>query len=173
MNLRGKMNKICVYPGSFDPITLGHLDIIKRAAALFDTVSVCILINNKKKCMFSLDERLNMIKEACKDIPNAKVSSYDGLLVDYAKSINAKAIIRGLRAISDFEAELQMANINKQLCPEIETFFMATNPGLSFVSSSAVREIAEFGGDFSKFVPSSLVKYIQNKYKEIDYGKQK
>lgn len=167
------MNKICVYPGSFDPITLGHLDIIKRAAELFETVNICILINNKKKYTFSLEERLNMVKAACKDIKNIKVTSSNELLVDYAKKIDAKVVIRGLRAISDFEAELQMANINKQLYPNIETFFMATDPSLSYISSSAVREIAEFGGELSKFVPSSIIENIQNKYKEIKHGRKK
>lgn len=167
------MNKICVYPGSFDPITLGHLDIIKRAAALFDEVRVCILINNKKQSTFKLQDRLNMIEKACFNIGNVYATSYDGLLVDYANSIGAKAIIRGLRALSDFEYELQMANINKQLAPNIETFFMATEPNLSYVSSSAVREIASFGGDFSKFVPECLIDNIYKMYKEKDYGKQK
>lgn len=165
------MNRICVYPGSFDPITLGHLDIIKRASEIFDEVSVCILFNNKKHSAFPLEKRLLMIKKACQDIKNVSVNSYDGLLVDYAQSIGAKSIIRGLRALSDFEFELQMANINKQLCPNIETFFMATKPKLSFVSSSAVREIASFGGDFSKFVPSCLIDDIKNLYKEKNNGK--
>lgn len=154
----------CIYPGSFDPITLGHLDIIQRASQAFDCVYVTILLNHKKTYLFSVEERLAMIKKACAHIPNVQACYYDGLLIHFARSKKAQTILRGLRSASDFEFELQMANLNKQLAPEIETYFMATSPDLSYISSTAVRELAMFHADISKYVPISIVEDIQRKF---------
>ncbi len=154
----------CIYPGSFDPITLGHLDIIQRASQAFDCVYVTILLNHKKTYLFSVEERLAMIKKACAHIPNVQACYYDGLLTHFARSKKAQTILRGLRSASDFEFELQMANLNKQLAPEIETYFMATSPDLSYISSTAVRELAMFHADISKYVPISIVEDIQRKF---------
>jgi len=154
----------CVYPGSFDPITLGHLDIIQRASKAFDRVYVTILVNHKKTYLFRIEERLAMIRKACSDIPNVEACFYDGLLIEFARQMHAQTILRGLRSASDFEFELQMANLNKQLAPEIETYFMATSPALSYISSTAVRELAMFHADISNYVPISIVKDIQSKF---------
>lgn len=156
--------KIAVYPGSFDPVTMGHLDIISRSALLVDTLIVGVLNNNSKTPLFSVEERVNMLKEVTKDIPNVKVMSFSGLLVDFLKELDAKIIIRGLRAITDFEYELQMSQINRQLDNSIDTIYLNTNLKYSYLSSSMVKEVAKFGGDINQFVPLPVVSKLYEKY---------
>ncbi len=156
--------KIAVYPGSFDPVTMGHLDIISRSALLVDTLIVGVLNNNSKTPLFSVEERVNMLKEVTKDIPNVKVMSFSGLLVDFLKELDAKIIIRGLRAITDFEYELQMSQINRQLDNSIDTIYLNTNLKYSYLSSSMVKEVAKFGGDINQFVPQPVVSKLYEKY---------
>jgi len=153
-----------LYPGSFDPVTLGHISVIKRAADTFDELIVAILKNDSKNPLFTTEERVQMIEEVVSDIPNIKVMSFNGLLVDFAKTNNVKTIVRGLRAITDFEYELQMAQSNKTLEPTIDTVFFTTDVEYSYLSSSGVKEIAKFGGDISKFVPEQIVDRIYKKY---------
>lgn len=153
--------KAC-YPGTFDPITKGHLDIIIRAASIFDEVVVLIMNNPRKKCVFSVEERKEMI-ERCINIPNVKVKIGEGLTVEYAKKINAKVIIRGIRAVSDYEYELQQATANLMLDENIETLFFIAKPKYSFLSSSVVKEIAENGGDISLLVPEEIANIIVDK----------
>lgn len=157
-----------VYPGSFDPLTLGHLDIIRRSAGIVDELVVSVLHNSAKNSLFSTDERVSMIKEVTKDIPNVKVTAFDGLLVDYVKKIDATLIVRGLRAVTDFEYELQLAQTNHILCPEAETIFLTTNLKYSYLSSTIVKEIASYGGDISQFVPPVFVDRICKKYEDIN-----
>lgn len=154
---------IAIVPGSFDPVTNGHLDIIKRTSALFDVVYVSILSNSSKTPLFSVEERIELMKRATRDLPNVKVDSFTGLLVDYARKQNAKFIVKGLRAVSDFEYEFQMSLTNKELAPEIETFFITTNTKYSYLSSSIVKEVAKYGGDFTEMVPPEIIQDIQNK----------
>ncbi len=154
-----------VYPGSFDPVTFGHLDIIERSAKMVDELVVGVLHNSAKNSLFSLEERVNMIREMTKDIPNVRVESFDGLLVDYMTQIGANIIIRGLRAVTDFEYELQLAQMNHVQNENIETVFLITNLKYSYLSSTIVKEIASYGGDISKFVPAELMDRIYAKYK--------
>jgi pantetheine-phosphate adenylyltransferase len=161
------MGMIAVYPGSFDPITSGHFDIIERAGAMFDTLVVLVAINSTKESTFSCDERVEMIRHAvhAHGLTNIQVDSIsDGLLVDYAEQRKAKAIIKGLRAVSDFEYEFQMALINRRLRPEIETVFLMTSAEYSFLSSSIVKEIARLDGDISGLVPQVNLRKIQAHY---------
>jgi pantetheine-phosphate adenylyltransferase len=155
---------IAVCPGSFDPITYGHLDIIKRGAKVFDEVYVVVLNNSTKQPLFTVEERLHLIKEVTKDIPNVKVDEFHGLLVDYAKSVEANAIIRGLRAVSDFEYEMQITSMNRVLNDEIETFFIMTNNQYSFLSSSIVKEVAHYDGKISELVPSIVERALHKKF---------
>jgi len=155
-----------IYPGSFDPVTLGHIDIIERSSKMVDELIVGVLQNKAKTPLFSVEERVRMLKEVTKHLPNVKIVSFEGLLVQFAKQMEAKVIIRGLRAITDFEYELQMAQTNHKLEPEIETIFLTTNLEYSFLSSSTVTEVASFGGDISQFVPDVIEKKIQEKMKE-------
>ena len=156
--------KTALYPGSFDPITLGHLDIIERASKIFDKVVVGVLINSKKQPTFSVEEKINMINIVCKKFKNVEAKAYDGLLVDFAKQIDANVVIKGLRAVSDFEYEFQMALTNYQLNPDIETLFLATKTTYSFLSSSIVREVASYGGSIDNLVPDEIKNIILNKY---------
>ncbi len=156
--------KRAVYPGSFDPLTLGHLDIIRRSAGIVDELVVSVLHNSAKNSLFSTDERVSMIKEVTKDIPNVKVTAFDGLLVDYVREIDASLIIRGLRAVTDFEYELQLTQTNHILNPQVETIFLTTNLQYSYLSSTIVREIASYGGDISQFVPPEFIDIIYAKY---------
>lgn len=156
--------KKAIYPGSFDPITFGHLDIIKRSAKIVDELVVGVLNNSAKNSLFSLEERVSMIKEMTKDLPNVKVESFDGLLVDYMNEIGATIIIRGLRAVTDFEYELQIAQSNHVQNEEIETIFLTTNLKYSYLSSTIVKEFASYGGDISKFVPEQFIDRIYAKY---------
>ena len=158
--------KIAIVPGSFDPITYGHIDIIKRSAQLFDEVIVAILVNPDKKYLFTLEEREEMINESIKDFKNVKVDSFSGLLVNYAKKVNSTVIVRGLRAVSDFESEMQLTFMNKALDDNIETFYMMANKQYSFISSSIVKGVSGFGADLSKFVPKHVEERLEKKVKE-------
>ncbi len=153
-----------VYPGSFDPLTNGHLDIIHRAANIVDELYVGVLNNSAKNSLFSLDERVSMLKDETASIPNVVVDSFDGLLVDYMRRIDAQIIIRGLRAISDYEYEIQIAQTNHKVNPDVETVFLTTNLRYSYLSSTIVKEFASYGGDISHFVPENLVSKIYAKY---------
>ena len=145
-----------LYPGSFDPLTLGHLDLIERAARLFDGLVVAVLQNPAKRASFPLEQRLEQIRQATRHLPGVEVGSFDGLTVDYARRCGAEVILRGLRAMSDFEFELQIAHTNKSLAPAVETLFMATAAHHSFLSSSVVKEVARFGGDVAHMVPPGV-----------------
>ena len=154
-----------VCPGSFDPITNGHVDVIERASGLFDEVTIAVLINSSKSGMFTIDERVAMIKESISHLTNVKVDTWSGLLVDYCQAHGISAIIKGLRAVSDFDYELQMAQMNLQL-KGIDTLFMATKPAYSFLSSSLVREIANYGGDVSTLVPQRVLNELRARAKK-------
>ncbi|MEH7122979.1 pantetheine-phosphate adenylyltransferase [Bacillus sp. JJ1532] len=158
------MGGIAVCPGSFDPITYGHLDIIKRGAKVFDQIHVVVLNNSSKNPLFTVDERLKLIKEVTKEIPNVTVSAFQGLLVDYANMVNASAIIRGLRAVSDFEYEMQITSMNRVLNDKIETFFIMTNNQYSFLSSSIVKEVAKYNGKVSELVPPAVEEALKDKF---------
>ena len=149
-------NSIAICPGSFDPVTLGHLDIIHRAATMFDKLIVVVMTNAKKTSLFTPEERRDLILKTVRDIPNVEVDFYDGLLADYAKKRNACAIIKGLRAMSDFEYEFQMALTNKKLNPQVETLFLTTSAENMYLSSSMVKQIASMGGDITSFVPAEI-----------------
>lgn len=153
---------ISVYPGSFDPVTYGHIDIIKRAAKMTDLLIVGVLKNSAKRGLFTIEEREDMLREVTKDIPNIEIKSFDGLLVDFARENNANTIVRGLRAITDFDYELQMAQTNRALYDGADTIFIPTSIEYSFLSSTTVREIASLKGDISKFVAP----YVEEKLKE-------
>lgn len=159
-----KMASIAVCPGSFDPVTYGHLDIIKRGANVFDKVYICVLNNSSKQPLFSVEERCELLREVTKELPNIEVESFKGLLIDYAKSKNASAIVRGLRAVSDFEYEMQITSMNRVLDEEIETFFMMTNNQYSFLSSSIVKEVAKYNGNISELVPKAVEKALIEKF---------
>ncbi|WP_243386707.1 pantetheine-phosphate adenylyltransferase [Bacillus kexueae] len=159
------MSKIAVCPGSFDPVTYGHLDIIKRGANVFDEVHVCVLNNSSKNPLFTVEERCELLRQVTADIPNVKVESFKGLLVDYAKEKKANVILRGLRAVSDFEYEMQITSMNRILEENIETFFMMTNNQYSFLSSSIVKEVAKYGGDISELVPKAVQEALIEKFK--------
>ena len=157
------MKKV-VCPGSFDPITFGHLDIIERASSLFDEVVVAVLVNKTKKSLFTVEERMSMISEVTAKYPNVSVASWSGLLVDYCEENNIQAIVKGLRAVTDFDYELQMSQMNLQL-KGVETLFMSTAPAHSFLSSSLVKEIAAYDGDISGYVPAPLVERVKSALK--------
>ena len=158
--------KKAIYPGSFDLVTFGHMDIITRSAKIVDELVVGVLNNSAKNSLFSLEERVSMIKEMTKDIPNVTVTSFDGLLVDYMNEIGATIIIRGLRAVTDFEYELQIAQANHVQNEEIETIFLTTDLKYSYLSSTIVKEFASYGGDICKFVPECFIDRIYDKYKD-------
>ncbi len=155
--------KVAVYPGSFDPITCGHLDIIQRSCKVFDKVIVAVLNNSAKRPLFTVKERMDMISACTKNLPNCCVDSFEGLLVDFAKKNNAGTIIRGLRAISDFEYEFQMALLNKKLNPEVETVFMVTNLNCLYISSSVVKEICSYGGNTQGLIPDEIINDVKYK----------
>ena len=152
-----------VYPGSFDPVTYGHLDIIKRSRSLADELIVGVLNNKAKTPLFSVEERVKMLEEMTKNMTGVKVVPFEGLLVDFAKEMSAGIVVRGLRAVTDFEYELQMAQTNNKLSPELETVFLTTSLEYSYLSSTIVKEVAAFGGDISQFVPETIERRIQEK----------
>ncbi len=158
--------KIAVYPGSFDPFTNGHLDILKRAASLFDHVIVGVLVNQSKNCLFSPEERVDLIHEVTKDIENVRVIHFNGLLVNFCKKVGANAVIRGLRAVSDYEYEVQLFAANYHLEPTVETVFLMSQPKYSFLSSSVVKEIAYYNGDIEDMVSPVIAEAIKNKMKK-------
>lgn len=154
-----------VYPGSFDPVTNGHLNIIKRAANIFDEVIVAVFKNPNKEPIFSMEKRVELLNKTTKDIKKVKIDSFSGLTTKYVKSKGASAIIRGLRAVSDFEGEFQMASMNKELDPDIETIFLMTDSKFAFLSSSVVKEVAQFGGSMDNVVPKVVEKELFKKFK--------
>ena len=157
---------IAVYPGSFDPATKGHLDIIKRASRMFDKLIVAVLINSAKQPLFTTEERVEMLRECCKDMPTVEVKSFDGLTVNFAKANHATVMVRGLRAVTDFENEIQLAQTNHALMPGIETVFLATSIKWSYLSSTVVREAAHYGHDVSKFVTPNVEAALKEKQRE-------
>ena len=157
------MGRIAIYPGSFDPVTLGHIDIIKRAVCVFDKVIVAVASNSHKKMLFDINERVSLLKESTKDIDRIQVERFDGLVIEYAKSKNISVLIRGLRMISDFEYELQMALTNRRMNESIETVFLMPSEGYSFLSSTLIKEAAVLGADLSSFVPKSVEDSIKLK----------
>lgn len=158
------MSTIAVYPGSFDPVTNGHIDIIERSARVFDHVVVAVLHNRNKVPLFSVEERVDMLKDSIAYIPNTEVDSFNGLLIDYIRAKKANTIVRGLRAVSDFEYEMQAASINRKLDPGIETFFMMTNNQYSYLSSSIVKEVAKYQANVENLVPPIVQKALHEKY---------
>jgi pantetheine-phosphate adenylyltransferase len=161
------MNKTAVYPGSFDPITKGHLDVLSKASKMFDKVIIAVLKNNGKSGFLPTEDRIALIENSLKemDITNVRVDSFDGLTIEYAKKVNSDILIRGLRAVSDFEYEMQLSQTNNALAPSITTVFLITKPKYNFISSSTVKEVAKYNGDISKFVPTCVVEYF-NKIQE-------
>ena len=158
-----KTEHIAICPGSFDPITEGHMDVIRRASRMFGRVFVAVAEDSGKVPMFSVAERVAMAREACRDLSNVVVESFDGLVVEYAKQQGAVALVKGLRAVSDFEREMQMAWMNRQLAPELYTVFLVPHPDYAFLSSSLVKEVASQGGEVSQFVPDAVYKRLQDK----------
>ena len=157
--------KTALYPGSFDPVTYGHLDIIRRASRMFDTVIVAVMCNSAKTPLFTLDERVKMIRESVKDLDNVVIESFDGLLINYCKEKNIHIVVRGLRAITDFEYELQIAQTNRELSHnEVDTVFLTTNLKYSYLSSSVVKEIASYNGDITPCVPDFVAEALYNKF---------
>ena len=155
-----------IYPGSFDPVTNGHLDVIRRSSKMVDELIVGVLNNNAKMPLFSVEERVRMLKEVTKDIPNVRIYPFDGWLIDFAAKMEAGVVIRGLRAITDFEYELQMSQTNHKLNPDVETIFLTTSIEYSYLSSTTVKEIASYGGDITQFVPEAVVGKLEQKMKE-------
>lgn len=158
------MEKVAIYPGSFDPVTNGHIDIIERGMKIFDRIIVTILENPAKSLLFSLQERIDLLTVSLKHIPNVEIASYNGLLVDYARMRNAHAILRGMRAVSDFEYEFQMALMNRKLDREVQTVFLMTGLRWIFTSSSIIKEAARFGGDIESMVPEVVKKKLEEKF---------
>jgi pantetheine-phosphate adenylyltransferase len=159
--------QIAVCPGSFDPVTYGHLDIISRGAKIFDKVIVAVLINAKKNSLFSVEERVELLRKATADLPNVEVDSFNGLLIEYMRKRQARVVIRGLRAVSDFEYEMQVASINKKLEDDVETFFMMTSNQYSFLSSSIVKEVAKYKASVSDLVPPVVEQALRQKFAEL------
>ena len=155
--------KIAIYPGSFDPVTFGHIDIINRAYKMFDKLVVGVLNNSNKKPLFSSEERVNIIEKLYKDTEQIEVMSFDGLLIDFAHKVGAQVIVRGLRAVTDFDYELQLSQTNRVIAPDIDTIFLTTNLRYSYLSSSIVKEIASYGGDISEFVDKDVAIEVKNK----------
>ena len=156
---------VAVYPGSFDPPTFGHLDVIKRASVAFDKVIVGVLNNSAKSPLFSAEERVNILMEETADIPNVYVKSFSGMTVNFAKENSARVIVRGLRAVTDFEYELQMAQTNRVLSPDIDTVFMTTSLEYAYLSSTIMKEVASLGGDLTRFAPPLTITAVKNKLK--------
>lgn len=155
---------VAVYPGSFDPVTYGHLDIIHRAAKVFDKLIVAVLNNTSKNALFSLEERMELLRKVTADLPNVEIDGFRDLMVNYMKARNVRLIVRGLRAVSDFEYELQMASTNHKLNSDVETFFMTSKPQFSYLSSSIVKEIAKFHGPVEELVPAEVEEELRKKF---------
>ena len=164
---------VAVYPGTFDPLTRGHEDLVRRAASIFDTLIVGVADSRSKKPFFSLQERLDIAQEVLGHYSNVRVESFQGLLKDFVRANRARVIVRGLRAVSDFEYEFQMAGMNRYLLPDVETMFMTPSDQYQFISGTIVREIAQLGGDVSKFVFPSVEKWLTAKVSEMTHGSQK
>ena len=161
------MNRhIAIYPGSFDPFTNGHMDIVQRGLEIFDTVIIAAASNSGKNSLFSVEERIDMITELVADNPRLLVETFDGLLVDYVVAKEARVILRGLRAVTDFEFEFQLAQMNHTVCEQVETLFMMTSPECAYLSSSIVKEVGRLNGDISKFVPPLVLQALQKKFSE-------
>ncbi|HEY5675099.1 MAG TPA: pantetheine-phosphate adenylyltransferase [Malonomonas sp.] len=161
------MNRhIAIYPGSFDPFTNGHLDIVQRGLEIFDTLIVAVARNSEKNSLFSVAERVDMISRLVENNPRIQVDAFDGLLVDYVVKKEARVILRGLRAVTDFEFEFQLAQMNHTVCDQVETLFMMTSPDCAYLSSSIVKEVGRLGGDISKFVPPLVMRDLQKKFSE-------
>jgi len=158
------MSKLAIYPGSFDPVTNGHVNLIRRAVSIFDQLVVAVAINSKKAGCFSMEERIELLKAVTSDIPGVRVELFQGLLVDYAAQIGANVVVRGLRAMSDFEFEFQMAHMNRKLAPGVETVFLVTGADEFYISSSVVREVASFGGDVTGLVPDIVKERLRTKF---------
>ena len=158
------MKTIAVYPGTFDPITLGHVDIVSRASPLFDNVILAVAASTSKNTVFSIDERVELSREVLKDISNVEVQKFGGLMVDFAREKKASVVLRGLRAVSDFEYEFQLAGMNRKLMPEVDTIFMPTSERYTYISSSLVREIAVYGGDVSDFVDPKVSEALKSRF---------
>lgn len=156
--------KRAIYPGSFDPVTKGHLDVIARSSRLVDELVVGVLNNSAKNALFSVQERVNMLKELTAQFPNVTVDAFEGLLVDYAKQMDAAIIVRGLRAVTDFEYELQIAQTNHEIYEDIETIFLTTRLEYAYLSSTIVKEVASYGGDISRFLPPQIIARVYEKY---------
>ena len=157
-----------IYPGSFDPITLGHLNIIRRASKIFDKVVVCVMVNSAKKPMFSREERVELIERVVKRLPNVTVDTSDILLADYAKQYEGAVLVKGLRAVSDFESEFQLALINKTMNPDLDTVFLTSSEKYTYISSSVVKEIARYGSDLSKLVPREILEDVIERSKKLE-----
>jgi pantetheine-phosphate adenylyltransferase len=160
------MNITAIYPGTFDPISLGHTDLVHRAARLFDHVIVGIAHSYQKKTLFSLEERVSLAKDVLADIPNLQVLSFDGLLINFAQQQNASVLLRGMRAVSDFEFEFQLASMNRSLAPNIESIFLTPTEKYSFLSSTLIREVSRLGGDISKFVHPHVEAALKEKFQQ-------
>ncbi|WP_444995751.1 pantetheine-phosphate adenylyltransferase [Aliikangiella sp. IMCC44359] len=158
------MPKIVLYPGTFDPVTNGHLDLIQRGSRLFDKVIVAVADSTTKQPLFSIDERVQLVESVTSHLPNIEVCGFSGLLVNFAKNKNANVLLRGLRAVSDFEYEFQLANMNRRLAPDLESLFLTPAEKFSFISSTLVREVAMLGGNVSEFVAPSVLKALENKF---------
>ena len=160
-----------IYPGSFDPVTLGHLDIIKRAAAIFDELIVCVSVNSAKRAgLFSPEERVELIRAVTEELPNVTVDCSQELVAEYARRSRARVLVKGLRAVSDYEAEIQMAMINAKLYPKLDTVFLYTRPKYAYLSSTVVKEMARYGADLSDFVPRQIIDQVQAKVMAVEAG---
>ena len=164
--------KKAVYPGSFDPVTLGHIDVIERASKLFDHLTIAVLKNISKTPLFTVEERVEMLKEVTKHIPNVEIKTFGGLTVDFAKECEAAAMVRGLRAVTDFEYELQIAQLNRILNQDVDTVFLITDLKYAYLSSSSVKEVAAYGGDISQFVTPYVEEKVKHKFELINKGKE-
>ena len=161
---RGEQMKRAIYPGSFDPVTFGHIDMIERSAKIVDELVVAILVNSAKNQLFSVEERVSMLREITGHVPNIKITSFHGLLIDYARKVDASIIVRGLRAVTDFEYELQIAQTNRIVDDRVDTVFLTTSLEYAYLSSTIVKEVASYGGDISHFVPEQLIDRIYAKF---------
>jgi pantetheine-phosphate adenylyltransferase len=162
---RKKMN-VAIYPGSFDPITKGHIDVLQTGTEIFDKVIIAVAKNSGKNSLLTVDERVELIKASVKDIKKVEVDAFNGLTIEYAREKGANVLLRGLRAVSDFEYEMQLSQTNSALCPEIRTVFLITKPKYNFISSSMVKDIALAHGDVSKFVPEAVATYLKNRFSQ-------